>query len=58
MVAGLWRKGLWPEGTKCWRSGEAIREGFLEEWPRSGRGNSVCKGLGVSVRAAPYVGPR
>ena len=53
MVAGLWREGLWPEGPKCWRSEEAIGEGFLEEWPWSGRGNRVCRGLGVGVRAAP-----
>lgn len=35
---------MWPEDTNCWRNEEAIGEGFLEEWPWSRQGNSVCKG--------------
>ena len=53
MVAGLWR-GLWPEGTICWRN-EAIGEGFLEEGPGAVKG-TVCAKAGGGSQGRPLRG--
>lgn len=54
MVAGLWREGLWPEGTICWRN-EAIGEGFLEEGPGAVEG-TVCAKAGGGSQGRPLRG--